>query len=235
MLRLARILDLAWPRLCAGCAGPAGGRALCAGCCAHIVAPAAAACRRCLAARPGADQLCSHCRHAAPAFDAIAALGTYRPGRSEDPLVRAVCALKYQGQRAVAEVLGALLAEHYPFDASALLVPVPLHPARLRSRGFNQAALLVRALARHRGLACDLRLLARVRATPAQARLGQRAARLHNLRDAVVVRRPSVTQGRAIVLVDDVVTTGATAHACAQALRQAGATSVAVYVVGRTP
>src|SRR5690349_11933949 len=76
-----------------------------------------------------------------------------------DPPAAAVQALKYHGRRRIADALGALLAERYPFDPSAVLVPVPLHPRRLRARGFNQAVLLARALARRRGLAVAPRLL----------------------------------------------------------------------------
>jgi len=134
----------------------------------------------------------------------------------------------------VADALGALLAEHYPFGPEALLVPVPLHPKRLRARGFNQALLLARALGRRRGLPVAPRVLVRTRATLAQAGLSA-AARRRNLRAAFAVRSPARVARRLVVLVDDVLTTGATADACARALLNGGAARVEVYTVGRAP
>jgi ComF family protein len=151
-----------------------------------------------------------------------------------NPTAAAVQALKYRGRRRIADALGALLAERYPFDSSAVLVPVPLHPKRLRARGFNQAVLLARALARRRGLVVAPRLLVRRRSTDAQTGLGA-AERRANLRDAFAVRPTFRVPDRPLVLIDDVLTTGATADACARALRAAGAASVEVYTVGRAP
>jgi ComF family protein len=159
----------------------------------------------------------------------------YRPaGTGLNPLAAAVRALKYRGRRAVAGTLGDLLAERYPFAADALLVPVPLHRSRLRARGFNQAVLLARVLARRRALELAPRLLARVRPTEAQAGLPA-AARRANLRAAFALRVPVRLPDRPVVLVDDVLTTGATADACARVLLAAGAPRVDVYTVGRAP
>ena len=151
-----------------------------------------------------------------------------------NPLAAAIQELKYRRQRAVAATFGSLLAAHYPFAGDAVLVPVPLHRSRLRARGFNQALLLARALGRRRGLHVLSRALTRVRATNAQAGLGA-AERRRNLHGAFVVRRPDAVRDRAVVLVDDVLTTGATADACARALRAAGAARVDVFTVGRAP
>ena len=151
-----------------------------------------------------------------------------------NPLAAAVQRLKYHGRRTLAGALGALLAERYPFAPDALLVPVPLHRARLGVRGFNQALLLARALGRRRGLPVAPRLLVRTRATEAQARLPA-AERRRNLDGAFAVRAPHLCRARSIVLIDDVLTTGATADACARALLDAGAARVHVYTVGRAP
>ena len=151
-----------------------------------------------------------------------------------NPLAAAVHALKFRGRRGVAAVLGARLAEAHSFAPGALVVPVPLHPSRLRARGYNQALLLARPLARRRGLPLNPRVLVRLRPTPAQSSLGA-AHRAVNLDGAFAVREPARVRGRRVALVDDVLTTGATAHACAVALLDAGATGVDVYTVGRTP
>jgi ComF family protein len=148
-------------------------------------------------------------------------------------LAIAVQALKYRRRRVVAQTLGALLAERYPYG-DALLVPVPLHPRRLRERGFNQALLLARVLGRHRELAVAARALVRTRHTRAQPGLAAEERR-RNLRDAFTVTSPATVRGRNIVLVDDVLTTGATADACARSLLAAGAVRVDVYTLGRAP
>jgi ComF family protein len=146
----------------------------------------------------------------------------------------AIQRLKYARRRALADALGHLLAERYPFAADALLVPVPLHLTRLRERGFNQAVLLARRLGRARGLAVASRALVRLRATHAQPGLGA-AARRTNLAGAFALRAGTVVARRAVVLVDDVLTTGATADACASVLLAAGARRVDIYTVGRAP
>jgi ComF family protein len=149
-------------------------------------------------------------------------------------LASAVHALKYGRRRRVATALGALLAARYPFAPDALLVPVPLHLHRLRARGFNQALLLARALAGRRGLEVAARNLVRLRDTHMQPGLSA-AERRRNLRGAFVVRTPAAIVGRQVVVVDDVLTTGATAEACALTLRAAGAARVDVFTVGRAP
>jgi ComF family protein len=123
-------------------------------------------------------------------------------------------------------------------DAAAprLLLPVPLSRERLRERGYNQAWELARRLARRLGLEADAHLLQRSRDTAHQIGMS-REQREVNLRDAFWVEpaRRARLLGREVVLVDDVLTTGATAHAAALALTRAGAASVDVWVVARTP
>jgi ComF family protein len=234
---LRLLTDLILPADCDACERPlvAGHTsALCAECRAGIVPPAPPLCDRCgvpIAAGVG----CGDCRRRPPTFTTARALGLYLPGHSHSgALARAVHALKYRRRRRVAVALGHLLAEAYPFHEGAILVPVPLHPARLRERGFNQALLLARALGRARSLPVAPRALARTRATAPQPGLGF-AGRQENLADAFVVRLPADIDGRRVVLIDDVLTTGATANACAAMLLGAGATRVDVYTVGRAP
>jgi len=230
-------LDCLFPRSCAPCGAPlAAGApsALCLACRAAIAAPSGARCARCGATATPPGLVCIACVRRPPAFASARALGPYRAGTAgANVLARAVQALKYHGDRTLAAPLAELLAARYPFAPDAILVPVPLHPARLRARGFNQALLLARGLARRRGLALAPRLLARIRPTTEHAGLGAEARRV-NVRDAFAVRPGFDLAGRSVVLVDDVLTTGATADACARALLAAGAARVDVYTVGRT-
>lgn len=124
-------------------------------------------------------------------------------------------------------------ARRAPGAPPGLVVPVPLHPRRLRERGFNPAALLARWIAREHGLRFDAALLERVRATPSQTGLGRRARRV-NVRGAFAVPRDAHAP-RAIWLVDDVVTTGSTLAECARTLRRAGAKQIVAICVARTP
>ena len=181
---------------------------------------------------------CSSCLHHPPHFASARAAALYRPAHPglnpPPPLAAAVQRLKYAHRRALADALGQLLAERYPFAPTALLVPVPLHITRLRERGFNQAVLLAHRLGRARGLRVASRALVRTRATQAQPGLTA-AARRSNLADAFALRPGAAVAGHEVVLVDDVLTTGATADACATVLQAAGAARVDVYTVGRAP
>jgi ComF family protein len=143
--------------------------------------------------------------------------------------------LKFHGRRRVA----ARLAETIVADASCrttleggVLVPVPLHPRRRRERGFNQSEVLAQAIGQRCGLIVAPAALVRRKETVAQPGLSA-AARRRNVAGAFAVRRPAQVSGRIVVLVDDVVTTGATARACAQALRKAGAREVRLVTVAR--
>jgi ComF family protein len=234
------LLDGVFPQHCEACAAllPLGhGACLCTRCRTAMAPPPAPLCRSCGVplAIGGPSDACPICIHHPPAFAAARGAALYLPSAAGlNPLAAAVQGLKYRRRRRLAGALGALLAERYPFASDALLVPVPLHPARLAARGFNQALLLARALGRRRGLRVAPRLLVRTRATEAQARLPA-AERRRNLEGAFRVRAPRLCASRSIVLVDDVLTTGATADACARALLDAGATRVDVYTVGRAP
>jgi ComF family protein len=156
--------------------------------------------------------------------------GVTATGAMAGPARLAIHQLKYRGRRRVAPALASLLAPLVP-DGPWTVVPVPLHRRRLRARGFNQAGLLARALARQRGWPY-LDALERTRETAPSPGLG-RAERERNLSLVFRARRPLA--GRRVLLVDDVLTSGATAAAARLALLAAGAAEVHVAVVARKP
>jgi ComF family protein len=143
--------------------------------------------------------------------------------------------LKYRGRRRSAGRAARLLFDSEParqvLAGASVLVPVPLHPRRLRQRGFNQSQLLARALGRLAGLPVADALARRVE-TATQTGLSA-AARRRNVEGAFRAVRPAAVGGRVVVLVDDVLTTGATARACARALRDAGASAVRLLTLAR--
>jgi ComF family protein len=146
----------------------------------------------------------------------------------EGPARSLVVKFKYGGRPSLAEALGAWMSA-VPFPAPDALAPVPLHPKRLRERGYNQAERLAREVARRRGLPL-LPALERVRASTPQAELG-RDQRLVNLEGAY--RTSADVKGMTLLLIDDVGTTGATLEECAKALLAAGARSVEGLVFAR--
>jgi ComF family protein len=144
--------------------------------------------------------------------------------------------LKFRGRRRVAthvaETIVANAASTGFLSEGSVLVPVPLHPRRRRERGFNQSEVLADAIGRRSGLPVAAAALVRRKETISQTGLSA-AARRANVADAFAVRRRTRVAGRVVVLVDDVVTTGATARACARALRQAGAREVRLLTLAR--
>lgn len=139
---------------------------------------------------------------------------------------------KYSNMPSLAKPLGEFLRTGYPrgiqFDA---LVPMPIHPSRLRERGYNQAELLARSLEPITNLSIE-RLVDRTKKTEKQAGLTPRQRRL-NVQNAFHVPDALLVRGKRVLLVDDVLTTGASANACALALKQAGASSVALLALAR--
>jgi ComF family protein len=149
------------------------------------------------------------------------------------PIADAVHALKYEGLRVLAEPLGEMLARYCELAAlpTGIVVPVPLHPSRLRERGYNQSLLLAKALTRRIGLPLEPALLIRERNTRSQVGLSP-AARHANVAGAFRCQSTSL-DGERVLLIDDVMTTGATTVACADALLAVGAAEVWALTLSR--
>lgn len=229
---LGTVFDLVLPPRCPGC------RAIvdrddrfCTECFAalrFLGPPWCATCGETFTIDVGRDARCWRCVREPLAFSGARAAFAYA-----DPVRAAVLRLKHGDETALARMMGAQIARvGGGWCAGALLVPVPLHRARLWRRGYNQAALIAAALARRVGAEVSLDALARRRATVSTAGLG-RAGRFAAMAGAFALRRQALVSGRAVVLVDDVLTTGATADACARVLLDGGAADVRVLTFAR--
>jgi ComF family protein len=220
------------PSQCAVCRGWARQR-LCEACARRDAAPQPR-CRRCAIGVPEGVAICGACLRQAPPFDAaIAAVDYAHPW---DELVRC---FKFDAALDLADVLAQILLDavrRSELPPPDWLLPVPLAAGRLRERGYNQAWELARRVARGLPCATDARLLLRMKDTPHQSALplGQRAANVRGT-FAIEPRRRHELEGRRVALLDDVMTTGATASEAALTLLQAGALSVQVWVLARTP
>jgi len=181
---------------------------------------------------------CGLCRRLEPPFVRASAYGSYEGGLRE-----LIHLLKYEGVRPAAGVLGRMLAAAVTdlrpsFDENGMLVvPVPLHRSKSRQRGFNQAEEIARKALKQIPSDCHLELAAdvlqRQRETQSQIGLSRHQRRM-NMRGAFAVKRPELVQGREVLVVDDVFTTGTTVSECARVLRRAGASRVFVATVART-
>ncbi len=225
--------DLLFPPHCPGCGGsldPDAGGELCPACRSDLPLPGEPLCPGCgIAAAADAGTFCFSCRDRY-AIDAVVYATPYA-GTAKELVHR----FKYRADFAAGCFLAGLLAARTAaaFPGSVdLVVPVPLHRRRLGGRGFNQAALLARDVARGLGAPVAVDALRRTSHTRILAGLHPEE-RTRELRGAFRVRRPELVTGRRIALVDDVLTTGATAEGCSRTLKEAGAAWVGVAVAAR--
>ena len=177
------------------------------------------------------DHLCSACLSAEPPFGKARSLCPY-----EGLIAETITRFKFGGVARLARPLGVLLAEYqdpeFPFSEIDLLIPVPLHTRRLRERGFNQSLLLARQVSQRRSIPLNFTALQRSRQTQPQTQLSG-PERRKNVRGAFEVRSAEALAGKRVLLIDDVLTTGATVQECAKALVDAGVKSVDVLTLAR--
>lgn len=228
------LLDVAFPPCCPACHAQVSAQDnFCAECFAalrQISAPQCDCCGIPFAFDAGLAMQCPECMAEAPSFDSARAPLVY--DAISAPLVRSLKFHdRYTGLRRATAMMVAALGERK--NAIDIIVPVPLHWRRLMLRRFNQSALLAYALAQVLEIPCVPQALKRTRYTTPQMRL-PRAERLHNVRGAFAVPEGVLLASKTILLVDDVVTTGATVNACASTLKKAGAKAVHVLALART-
>lgn len=232
---LRAVASLFYPALCAACHAPVTrGDYVCQNCldkAQRIIAPFCAKCSEPFSGAIDGQFTCGNCAHRSLAFDA--AVSAYR---SRGVVRFIILQLKYNRQlhlrHPVAEWLQEAMNDarlsQRPFD---LIVPVPLHPARFRERGFNQADILAKILAQKINVPLG-RALDRIRYTTTQTAF-DRTDRMENLRGAFRLRKNIDLRGLQVLLVDDILTTGSTLSECARVLRQGGAHSIYAVTAAR--
>lgn len=219
---------------CLLCDEPCDGHTLCGPCEAELPW-LDGRCATCAVPLPTHGLVCGECQKRPPSYDHVEV-----PWRFAFPVDALITRFKHQARWPVGRLLGERLGLHLQhaftdgLPQPDLLVPVPLARRRLRQRGFNQAQMLAQWLGGALKLPVDEHLLERVVDTPPQQQLDA-ATRRRNLRQAFCLAPGTVIMGRHLALIDDVLTTGATAEALARLLKRAGAVRVDVYCLARTP
>ena len=210
-------------------------RYLCRDCIGRINFVIEPTCRKCgheLGPYTNDDSRCINCRNVPLRFDrAVAA--AHHAGAIRDLVLALKFARQKQNAFPLAKILAVRLQETGIPEEAQLIVPVPLHRSRRRSRGFNQSELLTKELGEQLSLMISNRVLKRVLDTPPQSRGMSLASRRANVKGAFAVRHPRAIAGKCVLLVDDVLTTGATTSECAAVLKRAGAKKIYVATVTR--
>lgn len=225
------ILDFVLPPYCSLCSNPLGEgeKTVCQACWSRVEAIKGPFCTKCGNPLEGGTEGCLNCQGKEFSFTGVRALTSF----GELPQ-RVIHLLKYRRKKSIGERLGRMLADVVGDDPrlirADLIVPVPLHRSRERERGYNQSELIARSLGDALKKPVYEDILVRRRRTRSQATLSA-VERRRNVSGAFLVERPEQVEGRRIALVDDVVTTGATADACSEALLDAGAEDIFVVVV----
>jgi ComF family protein len=225
---LKSLADFVYPPICYGCDAEMEEGLVCEGCRLALFTHELAVCPKC--GRPCASSArdCGQCDTLFN-LSRVRALGMYAP-----PFDKLVHAFKYSGKTKVGELLGlalaALVQQDEVLSAANAVCPVPLHPARLRERGFNQSLLLAAAISMSTRIPL-VEFLVRAKNTATQTRKTTHEDRLKNLANAFRLRPDAGVDGKRVLLVDDVMTTGATLDQAAQELLKGGATSVLGAVV----
>ncbi|MBL8398629.1 MAG: ComF family protein [Candidatus Accumulibacter sp.] len=213
-----------WAQDCLLCGGQSSDRPLCAACEDDLPRLPSSHCPRCALPTP-AGELCGRCLIKTPYYDATRAVYVY-----DFPVDRLIQSFKYGHRLILGRYFGQQLAELAAGLTFDRVIPLPLHPLRLRQRGFNQALELARPISRASGAPLDTRSCRRRRSTAPQAELAWRE-RARNVRGAFVCSAD--LQGQRVLLVDDVMTTGTTVNELARIVKLHGASEVAVLVVAR--
>ncbi len=228
---VAGLVDLFFPPVCVACAEvlPAAGFFFCETCAPTVTQTPSVHCARC--GEPGRFQraLCPRCTAHSPSFDCA-----FAPFEHEGAVAKAIHAFKYGGHSGLSKRLADAMVKYTPravlIKMPGTICPLPVHDARYRERGYDQATLLAVAAATALGRPFEDLWLTRVRATSRQVGLSE-AAREANVHCAFEAA-PAV-KGHAVVLIDDVLTTGATAREAARCLKAAGAATVSVLTLAR--
>jgi ComF family protein len=219
-------LDLLFPKSCVGCGRE--GSFICESCLPALTRIPSLICPKC--GRPQINGIiCSDCIHWRSNIDGIRS-----PFRFEGTIRKAVHQFKYKNIRALAPALALLMYEYlvtHPISAD-VIVPVPLHPKRLRERGYNQSELLAKELGKLLSITVERETMVRKKYTPPQARTTSVIQRRRNMADAFACNGNRLRNYR-ILLIDDVSTSATTLDACAKALKEAGALSVWGLVLAR--
>ena len=232
---LSDLLDFIYPPFCGICGQRLTDeeKNICRMCWRSLAVIEEPYCRRCGLPLDLPGPVCPGCRSRQRHFSFARSFGIF-----DERLQRILHLFKYRRRRSLAERLAQILLpvirQDRRFETMEAIVPVPLHGTKARSRGYNQSELIASRLSRKAGFNLLNGILLRVRNTPSQSSLGL-TEREKNVRDAFRVRDPKTISEMRLILLDDVLTTGATADACAGALLKAGVKEVCVLTVARTP